>query len=1579
MITTTEAWLQQTRQKCLDVCAAQGNPAFTDFAGHALKALLVDELRRYTPHSLGACLGDFWRFIEDSRQDVAVRVFNPDLAKVGWRPEGTVIEIYAGELPFLLNTLRIALHRGDYGMQVLLDLNLPLRRDNFFRVRAVPDAADATAPEYRTLIHIELAGLYEGEALATLEADIRRAITLLQRVVGGFPRMQTLCRDAAQQLIDNLPRGGDEGVGRMEAHAFLQWLLRGHFTFIAARRRHANGETEHCGLGLDQDIAGALDWLDEIDPADPRCILFGKSMSRSPIHHDRHADVVIIRTPDGGEFRFLGLYTSRVQQHDPTTLPVLRHKLTGLDITAGLRKLSHEGRNFDRLLRTHPRDELLLSSEQDLINAFLPMVKQKYGNDLRFIWRMDPWRRFISVFIYLPKPLYNESFVSRTAEFLQARFNASDIEVNPFVSEHRWIRLHILLVFDNHRPPVINTEETEAVLKRLARTWDDELLSVLMGKYAPVLANQLFRRYQGVFPTAYKDAYRPQDAAGDIGWLETLRPDATLAVEVLPAEGRSARFKLLQWRQQLSLSRVMPILESFGMRVMQEQAFPLLYQDSCLWLHEFRTDLPDNLPREATAQSLACVREAMQVLWRGEVEADVFNRLVTLLPCRWREAHLFRTISAWLRQAGFPLSPTAQADALTRYPAIGRALWELFQIRFDPGFAGDRKTRAALAAGQVVSMLETVESLADDRILRQYLAVIQAMTRTSYFRTDAAIRHRLSFKIDPRGVPDVPLPCPWREIFVHAPEVQGVHLRFGPVARGGLRWSERPEDFRTEILGLVKAQQVKNAVIVPVGSKGGFVVRDGAPGDDAAERGRNAYQVFLRGLLDLTDNRVGDRIESPAQVVVHDEPDPYLVVAADKGTAGFSDIANGIAESYGFWLGDAFASGGSRGYSHKAMGITARGAFVSLERLARECGFDPHANHFTMVGIGSMSGDVFGNGLLLSRHIRLVAAFNHSHVFIDPQPDPEASFRERQRLFNLPHGGWQDYNPALISAGGGVFPRSDKRILLSPEMKALFGTQADSLGPDELVRAILTLPVDVLWNGGIGTYVKASDEVHAQIGDRANDAVRVNGRDLRARMVVEGGNLGLSQRGRIEYLLQGGRCHTDAIDNSAGVDCSDHEVNLKIFLHREVRAGRMTAEAAQALLAGMQDDVAALVLADNAAQVRFLAVANHEAMRRHREFGQLAAFLEARAGLNRQVEVLPDDRSWEARGRNRQPLTRAELAVLLAYSKNWLKSALATPSLADDPRLLAQGRRAFPPGFRERFGDALDHHPLAIPLAATRLANDLTEMLGMGALPRLFKAHPDLQPVRLAAAFQAVSELLGLEALWQQIDIAAPLLPAGLVLARQAALQKAARRATDWLLVQPARPVAELVEHLDGWVQVTAVAPETFNRARREDWLAARDAMTRQGVGETLAGHLALLDQALPLLDITRLARERGRPVAEVAALYFRLEEEFGLFGIHRGLQELGVASAWEAEARELMRTGLLRDMARLTDLMLGHCQTDERAPVRWLDDWLEEYAALMADWRAARRSVQDEDLKTYAPYVVLRARLDQVLSVLLD
>lgn len=1571
MLSSTEAWTQQTRQSCLDVCSAYDNPLFLAFAERALRALLADELRRYTPHSLSACLWGFWQFVIDSRQEVNIRVFNPEPVKEGWRAEGSVIELYGAEMPFLLNTLRMALYRGGYDVSVLMDVNIALRRNRYFQITELPKASSANSDEYRTLIHIELADLYEGEALHALETCIHDAIGMLKKMVDSFPRMQTLVREAAQKLIEKMPKEGDAAVLRMEAHAFLQWLMRGHFTFLAVKHSNEQGIEENVGLGAWPSVH--LDWLDAAQTQTTEIkLLFGKSLTRSPVHHDRYADVIIAPMPDGkSEYRFFGLYTSRVNQHDPMTMPVLRHKITTVDIFSGLRKVSHDGRNFDRMLRTHPRDELLLATEQDLLSAFLPMVKQKYGNELRFIWRFDPWKRFVSVFIYLSKSLYNQTFVSRTGEFLQARFNASDVVMTPYVSEHRWIRLHGLLVFEDKNPPRINIEETESVLKRLARTWEDELLSILMTKYQSVLANQLYRRYQEVFPDTYKDTYKPQEAMTDIALLETFRADTPLAVEVSPTEGRTARFKILQWHQQLSLSKVMPILESFGLKVLQEQAFALLHEENCLWMHDFRTELPDSLPKESFVQTLSYVREAMQVLWQGGVEADTFNRLVTVLPCRWREAHIFRVLSAYLKQVAFPLSAQAQVDALTRYPHIGRSLLELFQTRFDPSINTDRQERQDSVIKRIELALDKVSSVGDDRVLRELMDLILAIVRTNFYMPNAIQQQRVSIKIESEQLRNIPDPKPWREIFVYSPHVIGLHLRFGAVARGGIRWSDRPEDFRTEVLGLVKAQQVKNAVIVPVGAKGAFVVR--TQYGDKYDVAVNAYQEFLRGLLDITDNRQKDKIIPPKQVVCHDGQDAYLVVAADKGTSTFSDTANAVAAEYQFWLGDAFASGGSNGYDHKKIGITARGAFVSLARLARECNFDPYNEPFSMVGIGDMSGDVFGNGLLLSTHIRLQAAFNHDYIFVDPYPDTAVSFAERQRLFALPRSNWPDYNRELMSEGGGIFSRSERKIILSEEMKDMLMVQADVLSADELIRAILKMPTDVLWNGGVGTYVKASDESHVDVGDRSNDGVRVNANQLRARIVCEGGNLGFTQRARVEYQLNGGLSHTDFIDNSGGVDCSDHEVNIKIFLQREQQAKRLSFEDYRRLLAEWRDEIAQSVLSNNQRQTQFLAIANHHSLLRHREYATLADFLERHAKLDRHLEALPDVRTWESRGRIQQPLTRAELAILLAYSKNWLKSALATAELFNDKQLLAEAQGAFPLAIRKNYASTLQKHPLAISLAATRLASLMTERLGMGALPRLL-SHEGSSPLKLARAFMVARVLLGFDELWYQLDNSQHL-PDDILLPQYAALQRYTRRATGWFLNYSDKPSQEIIAAFSMLSPLLNDLPNHLNHKRLESWQNTKNGLVAQGLPDALALRLASLDQILPLLDMCHLAQELKVSVENVAYVYEMVEDTLNLTEVQRALQDLAVANPWEAAARDQLRSGLLQDMATLTQDVLEQWKATQAPLTTWLAVWLHQHQQIFNDWRLFRCRLSPSDLTSYAPYVVLTSQLHKLLD----
>ncbi|MCB1939520.1 MAG: NAD-glutamate dehydrogenase, partial [Rhodocyclaceae bacterium] len=979
------------------------------------------------------------------------------------------------------------------------------------------------------------------------------------------------------------------------------------------------------------------------------------------------------------------------------------------------------------ILEQYPRDELFQSSVDELFTTTTGILRLGERQRIRLFVRPDAFARFVSCLIYVPREHYNTEQRKRIQAQLMESFEGSSSEFEVHFSESALARLLIIVRTKDSVIPPFDVREIEQRLVNVARRWEDGLQHALLEHHGEERGMRLARRYLNAFPAGYREEYAARIAVHDIELMESIDPDNGLGMNLyIPLEAPPGRlnFKLFHVGAPVALSSSLPMLERTGVKVEEERPNRIERSDGTLvWVHDF------GMTFEGVEElNLDAVRplfhEAFQRVWRGEIENDDFNRLTLLAGLGWREVAMLRAYAKHMKQAAFTFSQTYMEQTLAHYPALTAQLVALFKARFDPAQEVSRSTRCEALVEEINATLDTVANLDEDRILRQFLAVIQATLRTNYFQPgkDGRPKPYLSFKFDPRRIPNLPEPKPMFEIFVYSPRVEGVHLRGGKVARGGLRWSDRMEDFRTEILGLVKAQIVKNAVIVPVGSKGGFVVKNPPPGGDREAmlaEGIACYRTFLSGLLDLTDNLVLGDVVPPAAVVRHDEDDPYLVVAADKGTATFSDIANAVAAEYGFWLDDAFASGGSVGYDHKKMGITARGAWESVKRHFREMGVNTQEEPFTVVGIGDMSGDVFGNGMLLSRQIKLVAAFDHRHIFFDPDPDPETSWTERDRMFALPRSSWDDYNRALISAGGGIWPRSAKSIPLTDQMRAVLDTDATALPPTELIRCILKAPVDLLYNGGIGTYIKATSETDAAVGDRANDAVRVNGRELRCKVFGEGGNLGATQLGRIEFALNGGRVCTDAIDNSGGVDCSDHEVNIKILLNGVVAEGELTNKQRNQLLLDMTDEVAALVLRDNYFQTQTLSVTRARGLELLDEQARFMRKLGNAGRLNRKLEFLPFDEEIAERKAARSGLVSPELAVLLAYSKIEVYDAVLASDIPEDPYISQALFRYFPVALRERYAEQIQRHPLKREIIATHVINSMINRVGATFVSRL--------------------------------------------------------------------------------------------------------------------------------------------------------------------------------------------------------------------------------------------------------------------
>src|SRR5438132_5962635 len=1167
-------------------------------------------------------------------------------------------------------------------------------------------AEDAKGARRESFIHVEVDRITESSRLEALAADIARVLDDVRAAVDDWQAM----RDRVHAIVGEVekkppPLPADELA---EGKDFLRWLAENHFTFLGYRCHElavVNGEDvlkivpgSSLGIlreGQNKEVATSFSALPPEVRAyarRPELLVVTKATSRSTVHRSGYLDYIAVKRFNAkgevaGEHRFLGLFTSTAYSANPADIPLLRGTVANIVKRAGLPAGGHAGKTLVNILVSYPRDELFQTNEEDLLRTAKAILHLEERQRLRLFVRRDAFERFLSCLIYAPRENYTTELRQKWQSILMQAFSGTSSEFNVHLSESALARVMIIVRTTPGHIPDVDVHALEARLAIASRRWEDDLKDALLDAVGEARGNQLYRQFGVAFAAGYREEFAARAAVPDIEMMAKLTDAEPLGMSLYrPREAAAGtlRFKLFHRGAPVTLSDSLPMLEHMGLKVLDEHPYRIAPEGSPpVWMHDLGLFLSVG-DTEVDVDALHAVfADAFGRVFRGEVENDDFNRLVVAARLPAEEIVVLRAYAKYLRQIGFPLSQGFVEATLTIHADIARQLIDLFKLRFDPTEGAAVGARTAEQVRAIEAALEAVENLSEDRILRQYLALIQATTRTNFWRRDAAGRRKsfLSFKFDPSKVPGLPEPKPMFEIFVYSTRFEGVHLRGGKVARGGLRWSDRPEDFRTEVLGLVKAQMVKNTVIVPVGSKGGFVLkRAPSPADREAylKEGVACYQNYLRGLLDLTDNRVGDQIVPPPDVKRHDPDDPYLVVAADKGTATFSDYANAISNEYGFWLGDAFASGGSAGYDHKVMGITARGAWESVKRHFREMGVDTQTTDFTVAGIGDMSGDVFGNGMLLSRHIKLVAAFDHRHIFLDPHPDPESSFQERERVFKLPRSSWADYDAKLISAGGGIHPRSAKSIAITPEVKAALGILADVLTPTELVNAILKAPVDLIYNGGIGTYVKAQSETHAQVGDRANDALRVNGRELRCRAFAEGGNLGCTQLGRIEYALSGGRINTDAIDNSAGVDTSDHEVNIKILLGLPIAEGELTEKQRNALLAQMTDDVAALVLRDNYFQTQALSVTGRIALKLLDAQQRFIQFLEKGGRLNRALEYLPTDDEIIEQRANGTGHESPQVAVLLAYCKIWLYDELLAATLPDDPCVATALARYFP-------------------------------------------------------------------------------------------------------------------------------------------------------------------------------------------------------------------------------------------------------------------------------------------------------------
>jgi glutamate dehydrogenase len=1505
-----------------------------------------------------------WNFMaRRAPGEAKVRVYNPHFDQHGWQSAHTVVEIVSDDMPFVVDSVSMELNRHAYGIHLIAHPVIRVRRDDQGGiVEVLPPDGDGEA---ESVMHIEIDRQSDAGELDALRGHVLRVLDEVRAAVEDWPRMRERVHELVAELEDDPPPIEPDDVE--EARALLAWLDDGHFTFLGFREYELVSEQDDdrlravdgSGLGILRQAAGkqVARGFEKLPPRvralarQPRLLILTKANSRATIHRPGYLDYVGVKRfgPNGdvvGERRFLGLYTTAAYNASPREIPLVRRKVDAVIARAAFPPGGHGEKALLEILETYPRDELFQIPEDELFEIAMGILGLGERQRVRLFVRRDEYERFLSCLVFLPRDRFNTQNRERVQEILRSAFDAESVHWELRLSESVLVRIHFVLRTTPGELPTYDVDEIEARIVAVTRSWTDDLYDALIEELGEERGNDLFRRYGHAFSPAYRDDWVARAAVSDIERLEELRAGDRLGMSLyrpLEAAPGFVRCKLFRSDAPVSLSEVLPMFENMGLKVADERPYEVRPRDgSAAWICDFGLGYVVD-GELATDEVRDSFQDAFARVWRGEVENDGFNGLVLRARLTWRETTILRALARYVRQAGTTFSDRYMEQALGKHPDVARSLVELFVARFDPARERD-EAAAEAAARDVERAIDAVESLDEDRILRSFLAVIDATLRTNFFQLDGegGPKPYLSFKLDPSRIPLVPEPRPRFEIFVYSPATEGVHLRGGSVARGGLRWSDRREDFRTEVLGLVKAQMVKNAVIVPLGAKGGFVVKRPPEQREALrEEVQRCYRTFISGLLEITDNIVDGEVVPPARVVRYDGDDPYLVVAADKGTATFSDLANGIAAEYGFWLGDAFASGGSVGYDHKKMGITARGAWESVKRHFRELGVDTQSTDFTVVGIGDMSGDVFGNGMLLSEHIRLVGAFDHRHVFLDPAPDAAATFSERKRLFELPRSSWEDFDASLISEGGGIWPRSAKSITLSPQAQQALGIEAERMTPNELIGALLRAPVDLLWNGGIGTYVKARTESHADVGDKANEAVRIDGRELRCKVVGEGGNLGLTQNGRIEYALAGGRINTDAIDNSGGVDCSDHEVNIKILLDSVVAAGDMTEKQRNELLAEMTEDVSELVLRNNRTQTLALSLARAQAAGMLDVHDRFIRSLEQAGKLDRALERLPDIEAIGERATARLGLTQPELAVLLAYSKITLYAALLDSDLPEDPYLSRELARYFPPALPERYGEQMERHRLRREIIATHVTNNLVDRAGTTFIFRMSE-DTGAPASDIARAYAIAREVFEMPRLSDDVEALDNRVEAEVQHRMLLEGRKLGERATRWLLRNRRRPLdiaAEVERFAAGARALSEALPGVLVDSEREEWGAAVASLVAAEVPEPLAERVASLGALFAALDVVEVAGGAGRPVDDVAALHFLLGGRLHLHWLRDRIVQLPRANRWEAMARAALRDDLFSLHAELTADVLAGGQAEGDSDAR-LDAWIAANSA---------------------------------------
>lgn len=1522
-------------------------------------------------------------------KELKVNVFNPCPEKDGWQSKHTIIQVVIDDMPFLVDSMHMEINRLGFTTHLMIHTGgiRVLRDENGYMTKVLPYDHEQNNHRYilEAPIYMEIEKQTDPHVLEEIKENIIRVLDDVRAAVEDWDAMKKKMNESIQALKrGTMPQNPSEVN---EAAAFLEWILDNNFTFLGVRDYEVIGQRGEyalrlipgTGLGVLRDeshskmyrhISELPDQARDLMLSKAQILLISKTNTLSSVHRLTYTDYIgVKRFDESGEFvserRFIGLFTSSAYHTNPEHIPLLRKKVAEILKKSKLPEFSHSGKDLKNILVTLPRDDLFQATTDELFELVIGILHLQERRRIRLFVRKDAYGRFLSCLVYIPRENFNTDIIGQIQDLLLEAFGGIEVSLTIHFSESILARIHFVVRLDPTKELSYDLKDIERKLVEIGKSWQDGLRENIMDYFGEEHGLKLLRCYQNAFPAGYRDTFSARYAISDIEYMEEVLETCALGMSFYRPVGAARdviKFKLFQADFTVPLSDALPMLENMGLRVIEEQPYQITLRDGKqVWINDFSMTYAKE-PTFEVEDVKTIFQEAFSKIWLGEAENDILNQLVLGAQLNWREISVLRAYTKYLRQTDFTFSAQYIAETLVINAEIAKHLIELFKNYFSPFIKEDRKILIDQVEALIYKKLDDVSILDEDRILRRFVDVIHATLRTNYFQVDQNGNSRayISFKFDPKKIPDLPLPMPKYEIFVYSPRFEGVHLRMGKVARGGIRWSDRREDFRTEVLGLMKAQQVKNALIVPAGAKGGFVVKSSPPNatrEEVLKEGIACYQGFIEGLLNLTDNLVDDAVIPPPNTICYDDHDTYLVVAADKGTATFSDIANQIAIREGYWLGDAFASGGSSGYDHKKMGITARGAWVSAERHFQELGINVDNTEITVIGIGDMSGDVLGNGLLMSKHIKLVCAFDHRHIFLDPNPSPEISYEERLRLFNLPRSTWDDYNREAISKGGGVYARSLKAIMLTPEVKNLLGVNKDVMIPNDLIKAIMRAPVDLIWNGGIGTFVKAISESNSDVGDRGNDGIRINSTELRARVVCEGGNLGLTQLARVEYELSGGKINTDFIDNSAGVDCSDHEVNIKILLNAVVAQGAMTLNERNELLVRMTDEVARLVLQDNYHQNLAISLASYQSPMHIGLYMSYIEILEEKKKINRALEFLPENKVLLERKAAGTGLTRPELAILFAYSKIVLDSKIRKSELMNDPYFSQYVKNAFPTPLKKDYTDYLEKHHLRTEIISTQISNQLVSEMGIGFVYQM-QDETSASTSSIVRAYAIAREIFHLAEMYAEIESLDYKVETTLQYRMFHQSVRLVRSATRWLLrirrekYNIIETIADFSPHVEALMKQL---PKLLLGGEKASLEERRDTLIAANVPPDTALRIAKISPLFHSLNIIEAMRGKDTDIFSVAKIYFTLLEQLELNWFKDRIDEYPIDTRWTVLAKSAYKSDLDKIQRDLTINVLN-MQVDKKNVDENIEAWFEKNKALIHRWKNVLSDLRRSD-----------------------